>query len=171
MFRGRPRCQDEWWVFTEPDDGGSHCEEQRTGHVHCVMFHLRLEESKHHLRTTGPTPAQQTPLSMSNILTWNVRDLPVANTSYTCLHCCPACWNDTVRQSSICLMFSLLPANILLYLQRLRVHLSKQAHNLHCYASPRQVAINSTRARHYRLSHAALSIMLQTTYTRLCANL
>ncbi len=55
--------------FTESDDGESHCEEQHSGRVHRVMFHLRLEESKHHLRTTGATPAQQTLLSMSNILT------------------------------------------------------------------------------------------------------
>lgn len=69
MFRARPRCQDEWWVFTESDDGESHCEEKHTGRVHCVMFHLRLQESKRHLRTTGATPAQQTRLSMSNIRT------------------------------------------------------------------------------------------------------
>lgn len=40
-------------------------------------------------------------------------------------------------------------------------------HNLHCQASPRQVAINSTRTRHYRLSHSALSVTLPTTYTGL----
>lgn len=47
------------------------------------------------------------------------------------------------------------------------MHLWEQARNLHCQASPRQVTINSTRARHYRLSHAGLSVMLQITYTEL----
>lgn len=76
--------------------------EQRTGRAHCVMFHLGLQESKHHLRTAGVTPAQQTLLSMSNIHTWNVRDPPLALDNQTLTRpASTARWNDTMRQLGV----------------------------------------------------------------------
>lgn len=79
MSQARLRCQDErWGIFTESDDGESHCEEQRTGRVHCVMFHpgargIKAPPVDHReplLHNKRYSPCQIPSLQMSEILLW-----------------------------------------------------------------------------------------------------
>lgn len=136
-----PCCQDEWWVFTESDDGGSHCEEQHAGRVCRVMFHLRREKSKHHLRTTGDTPCTANATLRVKYLHSKCQRL---SSSKRLLYPSTllAIWKSVI-QGSVCLTLS---------------HFSVwAATRVELLVSPRQVAINSTKARHYPLSHTSPS--------------
>lgn len=158
-FEPSPAVRLNGGFFTLLDDGGSRCEEQHIGRFHCVMLSPRARGIK-------APPVDHRSHSCTTNTTLHVKyphlKCQRSSSDYTFLYCflCMLKWDSEAG------MWCSLSTIILLYLQRLHMYLSEQAHNLYCKASPRQVAINSTRAWHYRLSHTALSVTPQTTYTK-----